>query len=494
MAILALTRNHRQTRTWLQDRLWSDRGPAQGAASLRQALTSLRGILNGAEEVLRADRTWVWLEPSYFHFDHETESAGEILRGFDIRDEGFGEWLREVRAEFETRNARWGPVEIAEQLDRAWHIDLVEVETGDIRARESADLTCDAFLEALTVLGIQTVVDRREACTPPSPRATDLVVRVRAQVWGRDCIISVNVTDGFGALQWQIRREATLERWSDLRGVLFELSRLFQDFAIRSEAARLRGARWSAHTNTCQALMGVVAPGSVPIQEIAQCSEAAMAANEQGIHHALLGFSRLLLFGERESMKELDADAIMQAFRTAMRMSPGNGLVQALAGHAFGFLLHDFDRNSEMTSEAVRLLPGSGPCRLFHSISLVYCGRYGAGVKAAATAVSACRGTLAYPMACSSELYARLMAGDNDGAIHIGEIAMETSFFRPTIVDLMTAYARAGRLKEGRRKLRLLHAREPELSVDMLRSDAYPIVNSTHRVAVAEAARRLGLR
>ena len=64
LAMLALTGTHRQTRTWLQEKLWGDRGPAQGAASLRQALTTLRAVLNGGAEVLRADRTWVWLDPA----------------------------------------------------------------------------------------------------------------------------------------------------------------------------------------------------------------------------------------------------------------------------------------------------------------------------------------------------------------------------------------------------------------------------------------------
>lgn len=492
--MLALTRNHRQTRTWLQDKLWTDRGPAQGAASLRQALTSLRSILNGTEEVLFADRTWVWLDSSRFHFDHKSATSGEVLRGFDLREEGFSEWLREARADFDARKARWSPVAAVEQPDCAWHVDLAGIDTGDDGARETAHLICDGLLEALNVLGMHPIVDRRGKSTAPAPRATDFVTRVRVGLWGTYYVVFVGVTDGFGALQWQFRREASLERWMDLRGVQLETIRLFQDFVVRTEAARLQGARWSAHSNGCQALMGILAPGSVPLAEIARCSETALAANEQGIYHALLGFSRILLFGERESLEEPDADAIMQAFHTALRLAPGNGLVQALAGHAFGFLLRDLQRNREMTAEAVRLLPGSGACRLFESISLCYCGRYSEAVRAATKAVSASRGTLSYPMAQSSELYARLMAGDNDGAIRVGEMAMESILFRPTIVDLMTAYARAGRIEDGRRKLDLLRAREPELSIDLIRSDNYPIVNPAHRAAVAVAAKQLGLR
>ncbi|PSJ19850.1 hypothetical protein CVH10_20695, partial [Halomonas sp. ND22Bw] len=40
--MLALAPGGRRTRGWLQDRLWSDRDPAKGRASLRQELSALR--------------------------------------------------------------------------------------------------------------------------------------------------------------------------------------------------------------------------------------------------------------------------------------------------------------------------------------------------------------------------------------------------------------------------------------------------------------------
>ena len=85
------------------------------------------------------------------------------------------------------------------------------------------------------------------------------------------------------------------------------------------------------------------------------------------------------------------------------------------------------------------------------------------------------------------------MAGDTDGAIRAGEASLDGIMFRPTVMDLMTAYARAGRLNEGRTKLDQLVRREPNLSLDLLKSQDYPIVNQVHRAAVVEAAARLGL-
>ena len=147
-----------------------------------------------------------------------------------------------------------------------------------------------------------------------------------------------------------------------------------------------------------------------------------------------------------------------------------------------------------MTREAVRLLPGSGACWIFHAISLVYCGQFSQAVRAADTAVKLCRGTMAQPLTRSTELFARLMAGDTLGAIRAGEASLDSVVFRPTIVDLMIAYAAEGRLEEGRSKLLLLVEKEPDLSIDMLKSASYPIVNPSHRKRVVAAATQLGLR
>lgn len=183
----------------------------------------------------------------------------------------------------------------------------------------------------------------------------------------------------------------------------------------------------------------------------------------------------------------------MERFRTAVRLAPENALVQTFVGHAYGFLLRDLDQNASMTAEAVRISPGNGICQNFHAISMVYRGRYAEAVQMAEKAVVSCRGTVAEPIARSTELFARLMAGEMDQAIRAGETSLASVTFRPTIVDLMTAYALSGRLEEGHEKLVALIHREPDLSLDRLKSPKYPIVNSAHRSMVVEAAHRLGL-
>ncbi|RYG95632.1 MAG: hypothetical protein EON58_13760, partial [Alphaproteobacteria bacterium] len=155
IAMLALTRHHRQTRTWLQDKLWGDRGPAQAAASLRQSLTTLRDLLNKDIEVLSTDRTWVWLDATLVDFDHAVYGAkGEVLRGLDLREEGFNDWLRQSRLEFYEGNSRWGLMQMPDQPDRHWYLEFPVPALGEVDVTGVCELVCDGIMEAFSVIGL----------------------------------------------------------------------------------------------------------------------------------------------------------------------------------------------------------------------------------------------------------------------------------------------------------------------------------------------------
>lgn len=111
LAMLATGPQARRSRKWLQDRLWSDRDEAQGAASLRQALYEIRQALGEQRDLLYADAYVVGLDTSRFltDVDQATASQGfageplEFLEGIDIRDDEFEEWLRDQRAYWRDR-------------------------------------------------------------------------------------------------------------------------------------------------------------------------------------------------------------------------------------------------------------------------------------------------------------------------------------------------------------------------------------------------------
>ncbi len=102
LALLATNRRFQRSRTWLQDKLWSDRGPEQGAASLRQALVEIRKALGAHSDILVADRKTVSLDPDRVTVFSKAHHPGEeFLEGIDVRDPEFDTWLASQRANFD---------------------------------------------------------------------------------------------------------------------------------------------------------------------------------------------------------------------------------------------------------------------------------------------------------------------------------------------------------------------------------------------------------
>ncbi|MBL4916088.1 AfsR/SARP family transcriptional regulator [Szabonella alba] len=92
LAMLALAPDQRRSRRWIEERLWSDRGPQQAAGSLRQALVDLRKALGAHDDILIADREWLSLHPGALRLCPAAETGGELLEGVSVRDPAFLRW------------------------------------------------------------------------------------------------------------------------------------------------------------------------------------------------------------------------------------------------------------------------------------------------------------------------------------------------------------------------------------------------------------------
>src|SRR4051794_24463973 len=107
LAILALTPTRRRSRPALQDKLWSDRGPEQGAASLRQTLTEIRQAFGERyRDCLVSDMRGIGLAQERVTVDIDTADLSELalsvelprlLEDIDVSDEKLGVWLRQRR-------------------------------------------------------------------------------------------------------------------------------------------------------------------------------------------------------------------------------------------------------------------------------------------------------------------------------------------------------------------------------------------------------------
>ncbi len=98
LALLATSPGHARTRSWLQAQLWSDLDDHQGRANLRQNLFQLRRALGDRfAEVIRSEGDILALVDDAFELTGSAQ-IGEFLEGIDIAEEGFEDWLRDMRA------------------------------------------------------------------------------------------------------------------------------------------------------------------------------------------------------------------------------------------------------------------------------------------------------------------------------------------------------------------------------------------------------------
>lgn len=106
LALLGTAREQRVARARLQDKLWSDRGPEQGAASLRGALAEIRARLGPLRDALTSGPGWVGLDPARVAVALRPPpgvavGAIEFAEDLSIADPEFADWLLVQRRHFE---------------------------------------------------------------------------------------------------------------------------------------------------------------------------------------------------------------------------------------------------------------------------------------------------------------------------------------------------------------------------------------------------------
>lgn len=106
-ALLATSPDMRRSRRWLEDKLWSDRGPEQARASLRQTLSEARRLLAYCPDVLFVDRSTVALVDVTSDLDGGLGEGVEFLEGIDVRDSEFNDWLCGMRSRFAPQGPEW---------------------------------------------------------------------------------------------------------------------------------------------------------------------------------------------------------------------------------------------------------------------------------------------------------------------------------------------------------------------------------------------------
>lgn len=399
IALLCEAPELRCTRATLQDRLWSDREQAQGATSLRQALSEIRRALGDHRDILKADMRMVALDPAAIVIDiadAEVVAAGlarglTYLDGMGVRDPEFEDWLRDRRLALEDvqpapvpaprimppvviRTSRstlpilhlsalsdGGPAMFAEHIVHAVGRAVAEQGAVDLRFGFEDDPGQMVYLleAGERALGNGTTLHVRLLTMPG-----------RGVCWQKTDILAVSEVSRAGASLSRLINQcvdSTIAAFGGQR----PFGRLpLQDPAVTETAAILR-RMWSS-------------AGSDPSGLIMDLN-ASYERYGRGIDLAWQAFVWCFVVGERRRSPEARFDA-RRLIREAIELEPDNSMVLALASHVHGFVLREFEVALDFAERSVRLDRNNSLGWTFLGLARTNLGRHEEGYMAAAYA------------------------------------------------------------------------------------------------------------
>lgn len=507
LALIGTSPNLRRTRVALQDKLWSEASPEQGSGNLRQTLARLRLALGEYRDCLITELGWIGLDPAKVRvvLDPEpkdwelTGDPPEFVEGLDIPDPEFEDWVRDQRTAFAAR------AEAARDLARkaattgerlGSRAALLEREVPATRERpvlvivpsqaDSAPLRQLADIVAADIASY--VAQRGDAeVLMDLPRDTGLP-RVRAL----GLMLRASGSKGYGVFQAQLfdpRRRSLI--WTADKIVRFpathtDAGQMLQLFAAETgdvvafELGRVRpGESGSERASTLgyRALRQLASFDRKSLEEADRLFKAAYESNPAPVFLAWRAHLKLTSLIERH--QPFDAAArhhVAELAAHAVEAEPYNPIVTALASDVLSWVEGNSDRALGLARSAV----AAGPVNPFAREALAYRLAWTSDVRAAhVEAVRALRFAAHQPNVASWTTLCCITAfrsGRYDEAIHFAETAhRQAPDFKPPLRFLAALRYQRGDEAGAVEALHKLRRLEPDFSLELYRSEDYPV-------------------
>ena len=491
LAILALTPTRRRSRPALQDKLWSDRGPEQGAASLRQTLTEIRRAFGERyRDCLVADMRGIGLDPDRVTVDLDTADLSELARAveaplllddIDVADDEFEDWLRNQRTAFERRISSSLPIAVPrlsepDVVARSYSAPVrpwVRVMPSSAMA-ESGLFLCHLVGDCIAQgLVDQWGVDARDDGQGPH----GVRLRVDALSVSREVAVSVVLLSAEGTLQlWSGSAAISLEN-----GFVSDAPRL-QALINRSvEVAAQYLNRTGSSPEACgafgQAFEAVQRMFKIELTEVDRADAllaSAYAMDPRPVYLAWRAYARTIYAGElydrRDAIEESDELA-----RRALEADPHNATVLALTSHVYGFVLRKWAFAHELAELSVKANPALPLGHNYLGKAKLDLGEHEAGYREICRGLELSGQAPYRHMMYTAYGLASLATGRFDEALRAAEIVHTMApIFRPPRRYLVPLYLRLGERDKARDAFEKMSLIEPSFSLDAMREQSYP--------------------
>ena len=494
LAMLALSPKHVRTRTWLQDKLWSDRGPEQAAGSLRQALTEIRGALREDKDVLKTDGRSVWLDESLIRFDIDTKAIAplgpvsqvdvpELLEGIAVRDIEYQDWHRgilqvwhrnvDAQPDHSVTPPAAPPVVTSRPEAPPWPGPIRFLASGATRAEHH-------FSQMLSSLAMQAVKDSGFPVAAPrllQPESGEGHFCIETRVGGLQgrSGVTIAVLAPNGLVAWCESLEIG-DRTVDpeTNPMAIRLVHEAVDALFEALVRNLPKDNVSAGVLGILGARKVFSLGSRNFAEAEALFAQAAQDRQSGIHEAWLACLTTMMAGEggEGARAALEEKAVRHA-RIALELDPHNAQVLALCGHAFNYVSRDFFTGYELSRRAIERSPYNPLATTIHATSNFYLGRYDQADRLARIACGlASNGPYRY-FADTSRLIAAALAGDYSEALRLATVTHSLKpDYLPPLRYLATLNLKIGNRARAAELLDQIRQRIPGFSLEEMQANS----------------------
>lgn len=489
LAMLGVSPGLRRPRPWVQDKLWSDRGQAQGAGSLRQLLTEIRDALGQFRDCLETRSGWVGLaegrvEVALDPDPEDWELTGEppeFAAGLDVPDPEFEDWLRDLRAAYETRLSRRPQPAVALEGLMRTVVLVAAAEADDGPLRTLAEMVAAEIAERMTaVAAAEAVLGAPDAAT--RARAA-LSLHVKGVVDRDGALLQAQWRDpARGSVLCTVRR--LVRRAAGRRGEAGPVDLLVAEATtagiLELGKRASRGRPDDPEAAVHRALSGL--PVFDSVESALECDRLlalACASNPAPVLRAYRAQVRVIALLERmPGVQDHAGEEAVALIAEAVRDDPSNPVIASIAAEVALHVEGRPEKAMTLAQTAVERDPANPLIRSNFAQALAFRGETRRAHTEALTALKLAAGhprIASWHMRCCVTAVRRGLYAE---ALRFAQTAHELSpTFKPPLRFLAGLRFHLGDEAGAAAALGRLKALEPDFSLDLMASPDYPVAS-----------------
>ncbi len=500
LAMLALTPTRRRSRPALQDRLWSDRGPEQGAASLRQTLTEIRRSFGERHrDCLVSDMRGIGLASDQVVVDLDTADLSELakqteppelLEDIEVTDEEFEHWVRNQRTAFEqritaARSAIASPVPASATGSSTGAAPRPQAPAVRpwVRLLPPLTVTSDDALFFSHLVGsriVQGLIDHWaiDPCDD-GKGAQGVQLRVDALPTSGASVINVVLLAPNSTTQlWSHSETIPLDagRGSDMPRLQVLISRSIEVAGFYLNRIGKSADSSQAFTQAFEAVQRMFKIDLEQVDRADALLHTAYEQDSQAVYLAWRAYARSFYIGEHVSYDRRCAmQEAEELARRALEADPHNPTVLALVSYVYSFILRESSLGHELAKSSIQNNSAHPLGHAFLGRAKSYLGDHEGGYRETRRALQL-SGQTPYQYTLHF-LYGMtaLLSGRLNEAVRASEISCALApTYRPPQRYLVPLYLKLGERDKARAAFEKLRKLEPTFSLDAMRDASYP--------------------